>query len=550
MSEHLLEVQNLSVSFGGLAGPTEVVSDVSFYVDAGETLVILGESGSGKSVTTAAVMDLLDTPPAEITSGRILFEGNDLLKMQGSRRRSINGKQIAVVFQDPLVHLHPLKSIGAQIVEGMLVHGAGSHAECWQEAHRLLERVGVRDVERRIKQYPHQFSGGQRQRVMIAMALSLKPKLLIADEPTTSLDVTVQAKILKLLRDLSDDLGMGLILITHDLSVAAHMGDRVAVMQRGRIVETGPTRSIFENPSHPYTQELIGAAHGHPQKDRPDNHGQELLRVEGVHKDYHVQNGFMSSQVIQAVKDLSFTVSKGETLAIVGESGSGKSTIARLLMRLDESTSGAAYYRGENIFAMEGAALRAYRRRVQMVFQDPYSSLNPQMRIGDIITEPLAVHPDILPKSEWANRVAELLRLVGLSPDHARRYPHQFSGGQRQRIAIARALASEPELLICDEAVSSLDVSIQAQIVALLSDLRDRLGLAYIFISHDLEVVRTFATRVLVMNRGEFVEEGDVETLFAHPREAYTQALVTSVPAPKWQPVTVPVALEASTSPT
>ena len=540
MSDHLLEVQNLSVAFGSLTGPVEVVSDISLFVDAGETLVILGESGSGKSVTASAIMDLLDIPPAEITSGRILFEGNDLLTMPEQRRRSINGKQIAIVFQDPLAHLHPLKTIGAQMVEGMLVHGAGSPSERWQEAERLLERVGIRDAGRRIKQYPHQFSGGQRQRIMIAMALALKPKLLIADEPTTSLDVTVQAKILDLLRELSKDLGMALILITHDLAVAANMGDRVAVMRRGRVVETGPMRAIFEHPSHAYTQELLNAVHARPRHAVAQSRGKELLRVEKIRKDYHVQNGLMSSQVIHAVKGVSFTVNAGETLAVVGESGSGKSTIARLLMRLEEPTGGAAFYRGEDILKAEGAALRTHRRRVQMVFQDPYSSLNPQMRIGDIIAEPLAVHTEILPRSKWADRVAELLTLVGLLPDHARRYPHQFSGGQRQRIAIARALASEPELLICDEAVSSLDVSIQAQVVALLADLRDRLGLAYIFISHDLDVVRNFADRVLVMNHGEFVEEGGVEELFAHPHETYTKELVTATPQPKWEIVGKP----------
>ena len=535
MSDHLLEVQNLSVAFGSLNGPIEVVRGVSLYVDAGESLVILGESGSGKSVTSAAIMDLLDMPPAEITSGRVLFQGQDLLAMPSKQRRAINGKDIAIVFQDPLAHLHPLKTIGAQMVEGMMVHGGRSSAECWQEAERLLERVGIRDVEKRIKQYPHQFSGGQRQRVMIAMALALKPKLLIADEPTTSLDVTVQARILKLVRELCSDLGMGLILITHDLAVAANMGDRIAVMRHGRIVETGPTRQIFEQPSHPYTQELLRAVHAEAHHAQPDSRGEVLLQVENIRKDYHVPGGLFSAQVIPAVKGVSFTVSKGETLAVVGESGSGKSTIARLLMRLEERTGGAALYRGENIFALEGAALRRHRRRMQMVFQDPYSSLSPQMRVGEIIAEPLAVHPEILPRSDWADRVAELLRLVGLSPDQARRYPPQFSGGQRQRIAIARALASEPELLICDEAVSSLDVSIQAQVVALLADLRDQLGLAYIFISHDLHVVQSFADRVLVMKNGEFVEEGSVDTLFAHPREAYTQELVTATPQPKWE---------------
>jgi peptide/nickel transport system ATP-binding protein len=535
MSAHLLDVQNLSVAFGTINGPVEVLNDVSFHVDAGESLVILGESGSGKSVTASAIMDLLDRPPAEITSGRILFEGENLLGLPEAARRAINGKDLAIVFQDPLAHLHPLKNIGTQMVEGMMVHGARSRAECWDEAVRLLERVGIREAEHRIRQYPHQFSGGQRQRVMIAMALSVKPKLLIADEPTTSLDVTVQARILKLVRELCSDLGMALILITHDLSVAANMGDRVVVMRRGRIVEAGSTRATFENPSHPYTQELLRAVHAAAHQAQPDSRGEELLRVENIRKDYFVPAGLLKPRVVHAVKGVSFTVSKGETLAIVGESGSGKSTIARLLMRLEEATGGAAYYRGENILPLKGSVLREHRRRVQMVFQDPYSSLNPQMRVSEIIAEPLAVHPDILPRSAWPARVAELLTMVGLSPDRAKRYPHQFSGGERQRIAIARALASEPELLICDEAVSSLDVSIQAQVIALLADLRDRLGLAYIFISHDLHVVQNFADRVLVMKDGEFVEEGKADEIFARPHEAYTRELVTATPKPKWE---------------
>ncbi len=535
MSPHLLEVQNLGIAFETENGPVEVVRDVSLHVDAGEALVILGESGSGKSVTSSAIMDLLDRPPAVITSGRILFHGQDRLAMSEEAVRAMNGKQIAMIFQDPLAYLHPLYTIGHQITEALRAHEPVGQKEAWAQAVRLLERVGIPDAAR-AGQYPHQFSGGQRQRVMIAMALVLKPELLIADEPTTALDVTIQAQILKLLRELCADLRMGLILITHDLAVAAHMGDRVAVMQKGRIVETGPTRQVFANPQHAYTRQLLDAAPNHDGAvPMPPKQAELLLRVENLVKDFHVPGGMGRRQVIHAVTGVSFEVRKGETLAIVGESGSGKSTVAKLLMRLEEPSSGRASYRGADIFAMQGADLLKQRRRVQMVFQDPFSSLNPNMRVGSIIAEPWTVHADILPRAEWPRRMEELLRLVGLEPEHARRYPHQFSGGQRQRIAIARALACDPELVICDEAVSALDVSIQAQIVELLSDLRDRLGLAYIFISHDLEVVRSFADRVLVMKSGAFVEEGEVEALFTAPTQPYTQALVTATPKPKWE---------------
>ena len=519
MSDHLLEVQQLSVEFHTAGGQVKAVQDVSWYLDRGEVLAILGESGSGKSVSAAAVMDLIDMPPGKITSGKILFEGNDLLQMSTADRRQINGKKIAMIFQDPLSHLNPVYTAGWQIEETLTIHGT-AREQARVETLELLDRVGIPDAVNSAEKYPHQFSGGQRQRLMIAMALALRPDILIADEPTTALDVTVQAQILSLLKDLQNETGMGLLLITHDLGVVAEIAGRVVVMNSGRIVEEGATLDIYRNPTHPYTQDLIAAAPGKgklPEDESRRAHA--LLSVRGLSKSFGM---------FEAVKDISFELMAGECVAIVGESGSGKSTLARTLLRLDEPSAGEAFYKDRDLFTLSARELFAIRRDIQMVFQDPTQSLNPRMTVYDLVSEAWVIHREILPRPQWRERVYQLLSQVGLSPEHADRYPHQFSGGQRQRIAIARALALEPAIIVCDEAVSALDVQVQAQVIALLSSLRKELDLAYLFIAHDLPVVRDFADHVIVMQGGRIVEQGSVRQIFEQPAHPYTRNLLAS----------------------
>ena len=526
------------MEFHTAQGTVHAVNGIGYHLEHGETLAILGESGSGKSVGAAAVLSLIDSPPGYITSGRILYRGHDLLTMTAEQRRLINGQKIAMIFQDTLAHLNPVYSVGWQIVETFRAHGTVSLEEARAETLRLLERVGIPDPAARADDYPHQFSGGQRQRVMIAMALALRPDILIADEPTTALDVTVQAQILALLRELQAETGMGLILITHDLGVVAEMADRVAVMHDGRIVETGPVRQIFHAPQHALHAPADGSHSGtirrHDGSAGLVSAGPEpLLRITDLAKHYDVTRGLLrrrTGEVVRAVDGVSFDLQAGETLGLVGESGCGKSTLARTLLRLELATGGGVHFKGDDVLAMAPRELLALRRKIQVVFQDPYASLNPRMTVAQIIAEPWAIHPDVLPKRAWLGRIGELLQQVGMLPDHARRYPHQFSGGQRQRIAIARALALQPELIICDEAVSALDVSIQAQVIELLADLRDAFGLAYIFIAHDLPVVRHFADRVMVMYQGKIVEQGSTEEVFERPQHPYTRTLLAASP--------------------
>lgn len=516
MGNHLLEVKDLSVTFHTVKGPVDAVKNVSWHLDRGEVLAILGESGSGKSVSASTIMDLLDMPPAEIVSGEILFDGQDLLKASQDVRRQINGKRIAMIFQDPLGHLNPVYTVGWQIEEAMIIHGTPK-AEAKVKTIELLEKVGMPMPEQSAKKYPHQFSGGQRQRLMIAMALALRPDVLIADEPTTALDVTVQAQILELLEILRKETGMGLLIITHDLGVVADIADRVVVMNNGCVVETGCVDQVYHSPKHAYTKKLISAAPGNGVMSTGDISAKPILKIQNISKEY---------DGCKALDSVSFDLLEGESIAIVGESGSGKSTTAKLLMGLEEPSGGRAIYMGKDIFTMSKKEMKSIRRDIQMVFQDPSQSLNPRMSIFQIISEPWIIHPEILPKKQWEDRVIALLEQVGLSAEHRHRYPHQFSGGQRQRIAIARALAVEPKIIVCDEAVSALDVSIQAQVIDLLANLQKELKISFIFIAHDLPVVKDFADRVIVMQLGKIVEIGSVQQIFENPQQPYTQALL------------------------
>ena len=518
MPEALLSVHNLSVDFHTARGTVHAVRNVSWSVNRGETLAILGESGSGKSVSASAVLNILDMPPAHITSGEILFEGKNLLAMSNEQRRAINGKRIAMIFQDPLGHLNPVYPVGWQIGEVMTAHGR-SPAEARARTLDLLTRVGIPEPDNAVRKYPHQFSGGQRQRLMIAMALALKPDILIADEPTTALDVTIQADVLALLKELQAETGMGLVLITHDLGVVAEIADRVVVMNSGQIVEAGTVHDVYHHPQHAYTRKLIGSAPGKGEIRLLDAQAPVLLEARDLCKTYGQYT---------ALKGVSLTLRRGQSLAVVGESGSGKSTLARSILRLETADSGAAFWKGQDLLKLSPRELLGVRRQIQMVFQDPTQSLNPRMSVYQLISEGWDIHKLMPDRKQRQARVRELLEQVGLSAEHATRYPHQFSGGQRQRIAIARALALEPELIICDEAVSALDVSIQAQVIALLNSLRERLGISFLFIAHDLGVVRDFADTVIVMKAGEIVERGPTEQIFTAPTHPYTQRLLAA----------------------
>ncbi|WP_340108014.1 ABC transporter ATP-binding protein [Pikeienuella sp. HZG-20] len=543
-AQPLLTVEDLTVAFGAGRAAVTVVEDVSFALRKGETLALVGESGSGKTLTGKALIGILPKG-AHVVSGRALYTGDegafDLLTLKPAALRKVRGGVISMIFQEPMSSLSSLHTIGDQVVEAVKLHsplrGAAAKARCIE----TFRNVGFPDPERAWRAYPFELSGGLRQRAMIAMAIVCQPALMIADEPTTALDVTTQATVLDLLKTLQRETGMAMIMVTHDLGVVANMADSVVVLRKGRVVESGPARAVLTTPGHGYTRKLIAAAPEAPSDLSPRHASSEdfILSARHLSKTYPGKaQGFRGvSAPVKAVRDVRIDIRRGETLAIVGESGSGKSTVAKLMLRAERPDPGAeVLFRGADgvevdVAALSGAALTAFRRKVQIVFQDPFSSLSPRMCVRDILTEPLRVH-GVGTGREQRDRAADLMERVGLSADHLQRFPHAFSGGQRQRISIARALALGPELLVCDEPTSALDVSVQAQVLDLFKQIRDDLGLSYLFISHDLAVVANLADRVAVMRRGRVVEEGPVEALFKNPSHPYTRALMAASPEP------------------
>ncbi len=517
---HLLSVEGLTVALPPGADRAHAVEDVSLHLDPGEILCVVGESGSGKSVTANATMGLL-APALAVRAGRIMFEGRDLLALPREALRSLRGARLGMIFQEPMTALNPLMRVHDQIAEVLTIHGARADAPA--RVQELLEAVRLPDPLRLARAYPHMLSGGQRQRVMIAMALALEPAVLIADEPTTALDVTTQMQILRLIRDIQQRRGTGVLFITHDFGVVAEIADRVAVMQHGRIVEQGPVATVLNAPRHPYTQALIGAVPRRAAAPRPPAQGRKLLEFVGVEKTF-----WRGPAALKALDGITLTVRQGETLGLVGESGSGKSTLARTAVNLVRPEAGAVRFDDTDLTRLSARGWSPFRKRIQFIFQDPFAALNPRQRVDDIIADGPVTHGT--PRATARAEARELLRLVKLDASAAERYPHEFSGGQRQRIGIARALAGAPLLVVCDEPLSALDVSIQAQIVNLLLQLQARLGLAYLFISHDLAVVRQIATRVAVMYLGTVVELAATEALFAAPRHPYSVALLAAVP--------------------
>lgn len=555
----LLEVDNLSTWFHTRNGVVKAVNDVSFTVSSGETLAIVGESGSGKSVCCYSLLGLVPMPPGRIERGVAQFDGQDLLSLSERQLRRIRGSQIATIFQDPMTSLNPYLSIGEQLIEPLIYHRELSRKDAKARAISMLNEVGIPNPEQRFNRYPHEFSGGMRQRAMIAMALIAEPRLLIADEPTTALDVTIQAQILELIADMQRRRNLAVIFISHDLAVVAGIADKVAVMNAGEIVEYNSAENIFNHPEHPYTRALLAAV---PSGSKPSDHklsgdstqtlasetrpletrpletevtqttsGICLLEISHLKTWFGKTKGRKNNDtVVKAVDDVCLSVYKHEILGIVGESGSGKSTLGRSILQLLKPTSGSVSFAGNELCTLSAQAMMPYRRRMQMIFQDPYASLNPRMNVLETLAEPLlyhrlANHKTVLP------HVLELMNDVGLASSSLRKYPHEFSGGQRQRIAIGRAIATRPELIIADEPVSALDVTIQAQILKLLLELVDKHNLTMLFISHDLSVVRYICDRVAVMHRGKLIESGETEALWHNPQQAYTQTLLRAVPS-------------------
>jgi peptide/nickel transport system ATP-binding protein len=563
----LLSVNGLVTSFATPDGFVRAVDDISFDIRRGEVVCLVGESGSGKSVTGLSLMRLID-PPGRV-EGSVRFQERDLLTLPEAEMNRIRGARIAMVFQEPMTALNPARRVGDQIAEVLRIHAALSPKQAMERAIALLGRVGIRNPSARARAYPHELSGGMRQRVMIAIACAASPDLIIADEPTTALDVTVQAQVLDLLFEMQAELGSAMLFVTHDLGVVAEIADRVVVLYRGKVVEQGDVAQIFSAPAHPYTRALLAAA---PDVDAPrlpgrrfstmveampeladaplpaaaaapmaqptgqdstnsPRIGSALLEIRELRRDFVTRRSWTGRalETVHAVGGVSLTVPAGQTLAIVGESGSGKSTLGRCVARLDNPTSGSIFYAGQDVGTLAGDELLRFRREVQTIFQDPYASLNPRRRIGEAIADGPAIH-GLLTPDERRDLAADLLRRVGLKAEHAERYPHQFSGGQRQRIAIARALALAPHFIIADEAVSALDVSVRAQVLNLLADLQEERSLTFLFISHDMGTVRQFADRVAIMQGGRLVEEGETERIFEDPSEDYTKALLRAVP--------------------
>lgn len=560
----LIQIQNLSVEFKTDDGVVNAVKNISFNIPKGKTVGLVGESGSGKSVSSLAIMRLIPNPPGKVTSGKIMFEGKDLLTIPESEMREVRGNRISMIFQEPMTSLNPVFTVGDQISETLILHQGLDKKAAFERAVELLDQVGIPNPKERVHAYPHEMSGGQRQRVMIAMAIACKPDLLIADEPTTALDVTIQKQILDLIAKLQEQYKMSVLFITHDLGVIADIADEVVVMYRGDIVEQGNSEQIFTKPQHPYTKGLLACrpslernplrlptvsdfmtvdgkeknssaleATKKEKVPRPmDAKHPVLLEINHVKKHFPLKKGFLGGVQtwVKAVDDVTLTVRKGRTLGLVGESGCGKTTLGRTVLRLIEPTSGNIIYNGVDVTTLDKEAMRNMRRKMQIIFQDPYASLNPRMTVGSAITEPMIIHNLGANKSERLDMAGDLMKRVGLDPMMLNRYPHEFSGGQRQRICIARALAVKPEFIVCDESVSALDVSIQAQILNLLLDLQDEFNLTYIFISHDLAVVKFIADELAVMYNGKVVETSDAVQIYKNPQHDYTKKLLGAIP--------------------
>ena len=551
----ILQVQDLDIRFrvDRKSEPFQAVKGISFDIPTNSTVALVGESGSGKTVSAMAILQLLPENAIIAPSSRIVYGGRDLLKASRSQMQDIRGKDISVIFREPMTSLNPVFTVGEQIAEGLRMYMGMSPRQARARVAELLNEVGIPDPQLRVNSFPHEMSGGQQQRVMIAMAIACEPKLLIADEPTTALDVTIQKQILDIIASLQQRHHMSVLFITHDLGVVGEIADHVVVMQNGSIQEQEPVKAIFEHPQHPYTKALLAcrprldrrpkrlpviddfikgtASQKLEERPRGTSPGDPIiLEVKSLNKTFFLKEGLFGKRAVPAVKEVSFKLPKGKTLGLVGESGSGKTTVGLTLMRLHDATSGEVLFEGKDLLSLTEREMMAYRRRIQIIFQNPYASLNPRMTVGQILVEPMKIHSIGKDEGERVEMAFALLKRVGLSEQSFYKYPHEFSGGQRQRIAIARCLTMKPDVLICDESVSALDVSVQAQVLNLLQDLQDEFRMSYIFISHDLAVVKYISDQVMVMNNGEIVEIADSDEIYLNPKQEYTRKLLSSIP--------------------